>query len=204
MQVSLISYVFSILLATGICLKCEQCSSGTNSCTGTPQNCKKSENACLIQTIETTIGKEKRLTTYKGCTKHMYCPRSPMSFTFPSMRERRAAKCCRKDLCNNGTVTLPRLGIRLNSLKCPGCFSKDPKCTPTEIINCNGWETNCVYYDVSVEQDGKTYTFAKRGCGTIHACVNEQRIFGVPRHYMEIWKSPQCTPAPRILSKIGK
>ncbi|KAF7242519.1 phospholipase A2 inhibitor and Ly6/PLAUR domain-containing protein, partial [Varanus komodoensis] len=203
MQVALICYLFSTLLATGMCLQCEHCISSTNSCTSTPHVCKKSENACLTQTIETTKGKEKHLVTYKGCTKLRHCPPSPMSFTFPSERKRSAARCCRKDLCNREAVTLPRLGIRLNGLKCPGCFSKDPKCIPTEIINCNGWEFNCVYYDVSVEQDGKIYTYAKRGCGTVHACMNDPRILGVPGLYMETVKNPQCTPAPRILGKFG-
>ncbi|XP_042295787.1 phospholipase A2 inhibitor and Ly6/PLAUR domain-containing protein-like [Sceloporus undulatus] len=197
-------YIFSILFATGVCLQCEYCSSSTDSCTGTPHVCRKSENACLILTMETTIGNDKWLATYKGCTALKYCLPSPMSFTFPSQRKRKAAKCCRTPLCNTGTVTLPKLGVIPNGLKCPGCFSEDPRCVPTEILSCNGWEDYCVYYDVSVKHEGKIYNHAIRGCGTKHACMNEPRIFGVPGLYMEMLKSPQCTPAPKMLTKIGK
>ncbi|KAH0631442.1 hypothetical protein JD844_005768 [Phrynosoma platyrhinos] len=156
-QMFLSFYIISILFATGVCLQCEQCSSSTESCIGTPHVCRKSENACMILTMETTIGNDKWLATYKGCTELKYCLPSPMSFTFPSQRRRKAATCCRKDLCNSGKVT-----------------------------------------------QGKIYNHAKRGCGTKHACMNEPRIFGVPGLYMEIVKSPQCTPAPKILTKIGK
>ncbi|XP_033014122.1 phospholipase A2 inhibitor and Ly6/PLAUR domain-containing protein-like [Lacerta agilis] len=204
MQTPLISYFFSILFAAGLCLHCEHCSSNTDSCTGVPVLCEQSQTACLTLTIETTTGHDVSLATYKGCTKLMYCPSSPMSFTFPNQRERRAAKCCRKDLCNSGVVTMRRLQTRPNGLKCPGCFSKDPSCIPTEIISCNGWEDNCVYYDFSVEQDGQIYTYAKRGCATKRACLNEPRYFGIPGMYMEILKNPQCTAAPKILTKIGK
>ncbi|XP_067318528.1 phospholipase A2 inhibitor and Ly6/PLAUR domain-containing protein-like [Anolis sagrei] len=198
-QMFLTIYVFSILLVTGVCLQCEYCSSGTETCTGVAHVCKPSENACITLSVETTIGHDKWLATYKGCTKLKHCLPSPMSFTLPSQRRRKASMCCRKDLCNSGKVTLPKLGVIPNGLKCPGCFSEDPRCVPTEIISCNGWETNCIYYDVSVEHEGQIYHHAKRGCGTKNACTNEPRIYGVPGLYMEIVKSPQCTPAPKII-----
>ena len=204
MQVFLISYVFSILMATGVCLQCEQCTSSSSSCTGLPQLCGKNENACLILTTEITLGKEKWLATFKGCTKAKYCMPSPMSSTYPSQRRRSASMCCRKDLCNSGAVTMPRLGVIPNGLKCPGCYSEDPRCPPTELLTCNGWENNCVYYDVSIEQNGKIYHQARRGCGTKHACMNKPQIFGVPGMYMEIVKTAQCTPAPKLLTKSNK
>ncbi|XP_061453735.1 phospholipase A2 inhibitor and Ly6/PLAUR domain-containing protein-like [Rhineura floridana] len=204
MRTYLASCLFSILLTTGVCLQCEQCSSNTDSCTGMPHLCGPSDNACLTLTTEIVTGHDIWLATYKGCTKLMYCPPSPMSFTFPNQRKRRVAKCCRKNLCNSGAVTLPRLRTRPNGLKCPGCISKDPRCVPTEIIKCNGWEDNCVYYDVSVEDDRKIHTHAKRGCGTRRACLNKPHIFGIPGLYMEILENPQCTPAPKMFTEIGK
>ncbi|XP_007440061.1 phospholipase A2 inhibitor and Ly6/PLAUR domain-containing protein-like [Python bivittatus] len=198
---SIIYFFFSILIPAGVCLKCEYCSSSSGFCTGAAHICRPFENTCLTLTTETTIGNEVWLATYKGCTKIKHCVPSPMSFTLPSRRKRSAAKCCRKDLCNSGTVTLPRLGIRPNGLKCPGCISQDLTCKPTELIHCNGWEDYCVYYDLTVEQDGRFYTHAERGCGTKNACLNEARVFGVPGLYKEIIKKPECTPAPKIIGK---
>ncbi|ETE63060.1 hypothetical protein L345_11181, partial [Ophiophagus hannah] len=99
------------------------------------------------------------------------------------------------------TTIVPKLGIRPNGMKCPGCISQDPTCKPTELIHCNGWEEYCVYYDVTVEQEGRFYSHAERGCGTKNACLNEPRIYGVPGLYKEIIKKSECTLAPKIIGK---
>ncbi|XP_053122781.1 phospholipase A2 inhibitor and Ly6/PLAUR domain-containing protein-like [Hemicordylus capensis] len=202
MQASLIFFLFSILLATGVCLECEFCSSQTANCKGLSQLCTPSEDVCLTLTIETIVEDAVVIiATYKGCTRSVHCSRSPMTFTFPLKRKRRASKCCRKDLCNRGMVTLPKFGIRPNGLKCPGCISQDPSCPPTELIHCHGWEDHCVYYNVDVEQGGMIYSHVKRGCGTRNSCMHHSRVFGVPGKFMETYKKAQCTPAPRIHTK---
>ncbi|KAL7981056.1 hypothetical protein Chor_005290 [Crotalus horridus] len=96
---------------------------------------------------------------------------------------------------------VPKLGIRPNGMKCPGCISEDPTCKPTELIHCNGWEEYCVHYDMTVEQEGRFYSYAERGCGTKNACLNEARVYGVPGLYKEIIKKSECTPAPKIIGK---
>nr|XP_028596087.1 phospholipase A2 inhibitor and Ly6/PLAUR domain-containing protein-like [Podarcis muralis] len=200
MQTSLIVYLFILLPVPGVCLNCERCSSSnSDSCIGTPYTCPLSEDACLIFTSENIVGNDRWFSTFKGCTKKKFCPPTPMGFTFPNQRKRRAAKCCHKDLCNAGSVTLPRLGARPNGLQCPGCFSQNPRCRPTETLNCHGWERKCVYYDVSVQQGDEIYTYAKRGCGTKHACVSGPRTLGIPGLYVEIWKNAMCTPAVKYM-----
>ncbi|XP_061453686.1 phospholipase A2 inhibitor and Ly6/PLAUR domain-containing protein-like [Rhineura floridana] len=199
MQMSLIFYLFFLLLATGVCLYCERCSSSSDLCTGTSHLCPGSEDTCLIFTTENTVGNDRWLSTYKGCTKREYCPPTAMTFTFPNQRKRRAAKCCHRDLCNSGAVSLPRLGTRPNGFKCPGCFSESPKCPTIEILNCHGWERKCVSYDVTVEQGEEIYTFTKRGCGTKRSCVNEPLILGLPGSYIEMWKKATCAPAQKDL-----
>ncbi|KAJ6650985.1 hypothetical protein lerEdw1_001216, partial [Lerista edwardsae] len=74
---------------------------------------------------------------------------------------------------------------------------------PTEILHCNGWEYDCVYYDVAIEKDGEVHKHVERGCGTKFACMNEPRVFGVPGLFLEMWKAAECTPAPKIFTKIG-
>ncbi|XP_042295788.1 phospholipase A2 inhibitor and Ly6/PLAUR domain-containing protein-like [Sceloporus undulatus] len=203
---------FFLLLATGVegggadmdfhsstspdfCLQCERCSSRNASCTGAPSICQKSSKNCLTVTTEYVVGNERWVATYKGCTKKIYCFAPSMSFTFPSQRKRRAAKCCNKDLCNRGAVKLPPMQTKPNGLLCPGCFSTHAKCKPTETIKCHGEENKCVYYDITVEQGDQIYMFAKRGCGTKLACMNKPHIGGIPGLFVEVWKSAQCISA---------
>ncbi|KAH0631443.1 hypothetical protein JD844_005769 [Phrynosoma platyrhinos] len=143
-------------------------------------------------------GNERWVATYKGCTKKAYCFPPSVSFTFPSQRKRRAAKCCNKNLCNRGTVKLPPMQNKPNGLLCPGCFSTHSKCKATETIKCHGEERYCVYYDMTVEQGDQLYKFAKRGCGTKLACLNKPLVRGIPGLFVEVWKSAQCISAPRL------
>ncbi|XP_054854911.1 phospholipase A2 inhibitor and Ly6/PLAUR domain-containing protein-like [Eublepharis macularius] len=204
MQVLLFFCIFCVLLATGVCLQCEYCKSATASCTGVPQKCAPQENACIILTVEIRKGKEVSLATYKGCTRSIYCTPSPMSIRIPSYHKRRANKCCRKDLCNSGAAPLPPLRLNPNGMQCPGCLSKDPKCPPTEIINCRGWEVFCVFYEVWADEGGSISSFSKGGCGNKEACMHEPRIIGVPRLFMETIRKTECTHAPMLIKKGHK
>ncbi|XP_015281138.1 PREDICTED: phospholipase A2 inhibitor and Ly6/PLAUR domain-containing protein-like, partial [Gekko japonicus] len=154
MRVLLIFCFFCVLLTTGVCLQCEYCRSNTDSCHGVPHVCAPHETECITLTVEVrkVPGTEVTLATYKGCTRPSYCTPSPMSIRFPSYHKRRVNKCCRKDLCNSGAVEFPPLRLNLNGMQCPGCFSSDPKCPTTEIINCRGWEVFCVFYEVWADE----------------------------------------------------
>ncbi|XP_072836060.2 phospholipase A2 inhibitor and Ly6/PLAUR domain-containing protein [Pogona vitticeps] len=222
MWMSLIFFLFCLLLGIGVCLRCERCSSSSTLCTGIPYPCSETEDSCLVMTTEYVIANNDRwVATYKGCTKRKYCPSPSSSATFPSQRKRRAVRCCQKDFCNKGSVTLPKLSTKPNGLKCPGCFSVHAKCQPTDTLNCHGSESKCVYYDMTVEQvfqllseargsqeltpffplpipaGDQIYTFAKRGCATKAVCKNTHQMYGVPGLFIEIWKTAKCYAAPK-------
>ncbi|XP_060114015.1 phospholipase A2 inhibitor and Ly6/PLAUR domain-containing protein-like [Heteronotia binoei] len=124
-----------------------------------------------------------------------------MSIRVPSFHKRRVNKCCQKDLCNSGAVEFPPLRLNLNGMQCPGCLSSDPKCPPTEIINCRGWEVFCVFYEVWVDEGGSVSTFSKRGCGNKESCMHEPNIIGVPGLFVETIRKTECTHAPMLRFK---
>ncbi|XP_077192960.1 phospholipase A2 inhibitor gamma subunit B-like [Paroedura picta] len=201
MQVPLIFCFFSMLLTTGVCLQCEYCKSHTDSCQGVAQVCAPHKTACIILTVEIRKGTEVSLATYKGCTMPSYCTPSPISIRVPTFHKRRVNKCCKEDLCNSGAVEFPPLRLNFNGMQCPGCFSSDPKCPITEIINCRGWEVFCVRYDVWADAGGSISTFSKGGCGNKEACMNEPAIVGVPGLLVETIRMAECTHAPKLRIK---
>ncbi|XP_048357650.1 phospholipase A2 inhibitor and Ly6/PLAUR domain-containing protein-like [Sphaerodactylus townsendi] len=188
----------NLSIGKGFCLQCEYCRSNSNSCNGVPQTCSEDETACIILTMELRKGTEVTVATYKGCTRPSYCAASPMSIRVPSYHQRRANKCCRNDLCNSGAVELPPLRLNLNRRQCPGCLSSDPKCLPTEIINCRGWEVFCVFYEVRTDDGGTVTSVSKGGCGNKEACMHEPNIIGIPGLFLETVRKTECTHAPML------
>ncbi|XP_070620456.1 phospholipase A2 inhibitor and Ly6/PLAUR domain-containing protein-like [Erythrolamprus reginae] len=199
MGILLIYYLFDFLLAIGLGLQCERCSSKTSSCTGAPYNCPESKKACLILTIENVIENKQWFSTFKGCAATKNCPSLSMSFTFPSKHERRTSRCCYHDFCNKGAVKLEDTKKTRNGLKCPGCFSMNLDCQATEMLNCHDQERKCVYMGVTVQHGNQLYMYAKRGCGTKPACRSKERAFGIPGLYAEIWKNVTCSHAAKRL-----
>ncbi|XP_067401970.1 phospholipase A2 inhibitor and Ly6/PLAUR domain-containing protein-like [Emydura macquarii macquarii] len=190
--------LLSVLLATGLCLQCEQCSSAEKACTGDPQTCAPSQKSCLILTSETRVGTEQKLGTYKGCTETRFCPprTSSLSSSF-DMRVRSSAKCCQRDLCNKGAVKLPRAQPKPNRLQCPGCLSEGVECQANDTISCVGPENHCVYIAGSIATGTRNYTYAVRGCATKSACASKVGVYKLPGVFTEIVITSECSPAPK-------
>ncbi|XP_074837599.1 phospholipase A2 inhibitor and Ly6/PLAUR domain-containing protein-like [Carettochelys insculpta] len=189
--------LLSALLAIGYCLRCEHCKSSDKACSGEAQECGPSQNACLILTSETTVGKEQKLDTYKGCTDIKYCPprTSRLSSAF-GLRVRSVSKCCQQDLCNKGAVKLPRAQPKPNQLECPGCLSEDVECEGNETVTCLGPETHCVYFAGAITTGTKNYTYSLRGCATKSTCLSRVGVYKLPGVFTEIIITSECKPAP--------
>ncbi|XP_062996728.1 phospholipase A2 inhibitor and Ly6/PLAUR domain-containing protein-like [Elgaria multicarinata webbii] len=191
--------VLTALLATGTCLQCERCRSATSSCFGPLQTCEEDENACLILTMESRIGRVRNVATYKGCTNLVHCPPGPFTITTTlHERIRSNSDCCCWDHCNKGGLRLPVRG-EPNLRLCPGQKRDDSKCSIAEKLHCHGQEVNCFYHAGHVQAGVKNETFVKQGCGTKHTCLDKLGRFGIPGLFLETLTKVECSRA----SKIG-
>ncbi|XP_075764317.1 phospholipase A2 inhibitor and Ly6/PLAUR domain-containing protein-like [Pelodiscus sinensis] len=188
--------LLAALLATGCCLQCERCTSADKACSGEPQDCEPSHTSCLILTSETTVGKERKIGTYKGCTEAKFCPprSSSLSSAF-GLRVRSAAKCCQRDLCNKGALKLPRAQPKPNLLQCPGCVSEGAECEANETVRCLGPETHCVYFAGAISTGTRNYTYAVRGCATKSSCISRVGVYRLPGVFTDVVITSECNPA---------
>ncbi|XP_077788713.1 phospholipase A2 inhibitor and Ly6/PLAUR domain-containing protein-like isoform X2 [Podarcis muralis] len=176
-------WLLTTLLATGICLQCERCESATRSCSGPLQTCKEPQSACLTLTVETRVGKTRKVATYKGCTKLEYCPPGPFTVTTtPEERIRGNSECCCQDHCNKGALRLPLLS-EPNQRWCPPRNLRGSTCTIGDKVFCHG---------------SKNETFVRRGCGTQHICTDKLGISGIPGLFLETLTKADCNQANEI------
>ncbi|XP_028596089.2 phospholipase A2 inhibitor and Ly6/PLAUR domain-containing protein-like isoform X1 [Podarcis muralis] len=191
-------WLLTTLLATGICLQCERCESATRSCSGPLQTCKEPQSACLTLTVETRVGKTRKVATYKGCTKLEYCPPGPFTVTTtPEERIRGNSECCCQDHCNKGALRLPLLS-EPNQRWCPPRNLRGSTCTIGDKVFCHGREVYCIYLSGYAAAGSKNETFVRRGCGTQHICTDKLGISGIPGLFLETLTKADCNQANEI------
>ncbi|XP_053255611.1 phospholipase A2 inhibitor and Ly6/PLAUR domain-containing protein-like [Podarcis raffonei] len=163
-------WLLTTLLATGICLQCERCESATRSCSGPLQTCKEPQSACLTLTVETRVGKTRKVATYKGCTKLEYCPPGPFTVTTtPEERIRGNSECCCQDRCNKGALRLPLLS-EPNQRWCPPRNLRGSTCTIGDKVFCHGQEVYCIYLSGYAAAGVVAFTGSLKSCTGHRAC----------------------------------
>ncbi|NXN12942.1 PLIGB inhibitor, partial [Indicator maculatus] len=154
-----------------ICLQCEVCHGIGRSCSGPMKTCSEvSEDTCAIILHEVMIGGMIIPSSIKSCLSSSMCQLGPITMNYGKVKARSHLACCTGDDCQKVSVSLPPEDDVPNGYQCPACYSVDSFQCGDEIVNCTGFETQCVDLAGLMNSGGLSVKAAMRGCTTISEC----------------------------------
>ncbi|XP_077116129.1 uncharacterized protein LOC143770404 isoform X2 [Ranitomeya variabilis] len=120
----------------------------TASCAKKTKVCEPDEDVCLTERRRITGEQSRKLTMQvrRRCAKSEECQFSGVI----SGRDKTLTiktSCCDSDICTTPVPQWPlKKRRKSNGKTCPTCFSNDSNCHATNVIQCDGDETRCIYY----------------------------------------------------------
>ncbi|XP_063996038.1 phospholipase A2 inhibitor gamma subunit B-like isoform X2 [Pogoniulus pusillus] len=136
---------FLALLDAGICLQCEICHGIGRSCSGPMKTCSgDGEDTCATILHEVTIGGMVIPSSIKSCLSSNMCQIGPITMNYGKVKARSHLACCTGDDCQTVSISLPPEDNVPNGYQCPACYSVDSFQCGNEVVNCTGFETQCV------------------------------------------------------------
>ncbi|XP_061453731.1 phospholipase A2 inhibitor gamma subunit B-like [Rhineura floridana] len=175
MQMSLIFYLFFLLLATADSLECEACIDLNNSCNGTMVTCGANEDTCAVSFSESIVVEVAGQITVKGCASSHVCSGEPFYLNFgQTFITRGSVVCCKGAACASASPELPPVNNITNGMKCPACVSLLGPCS-TDVAECTGAENYCI--DIVYQTGGPEITI--KGCTTKTYCAALQQNIAI-------------------------
>ncbi|NWI62653.1 PLIGB inhibitor, partial [Todus mexicanus] len=151
-------------------LECEVCHSVGKSCFGPMKTCSDGEDTCGIILSEVTIGGLAVPSSIKSCVASSMCHLGPITTNYGSVKGRTQVACCTGDDCRTVSISLPPENNVPNGYQCPACYSMDSFQCGKEIVNCTGFETQCIDLAGLINSGGLRLKTAMKGCTTISEC----------------------------------
>ncbi|NXG45692.1 PLIGB inhibitor, partial [Psilopogon haemacephalus] len=153
------------------CLQCEVCHGIGRSCSGPMKTCSgDSEDTCAVILHEVTIGGMVIPSSIKSCLSSSMCQLGPITMNYGKVKARSHLACCTGDDCQTVSASLPPDHSVPNGYQCPACYSVDSFQCGDEIVNCTGFETQCVDLAGLMNSGGLSVKAAMKGCTTISEC----------------------------------
>nr|XP_020634000.1 phospholipase A2 inhibitor subunit gamma B-like [Pogona vitticeps] len=194
MQSPLRLFLFSAVLTTGACLKCETCDATGTTCTGETQPCSSSDNICVVAVIESGLGsEEKKVTALKRCESLQVCTVPSLQFSAGNGTTYRAGvACCLEGQCDKAVPELPPIESKPNGKICPACLVEGGICGD-ETVACVGLEKFCFEVATVFISDGKEQDRIIKGCTTQSVCSG-LKTGNSPMLDVEVVKEVKCNP----------
>ncbi|XP_070610830.1 phospholipase A2 inhibitor and Ly6/PLAUR domain-containing protein-like [Erythrolamprus reginae] len=172
MQVCLSFGLLSALIASGIALKCEVCIGQGRNCSGHIEVCPPEEDFCGVTAFESVLGELQAQGVIKSCVPSSVCEGGSAHINLGKKgRSRTSVFCCNDDACNtNFPVKLPELDTNVNGLRCPACYASFPDSCKDDIVDCVGYETQCIDLAGYIHFEEKSTKVAMKGCTTHAVC----------------------------------
>ncbi|XP_005412589.2 PREDICTED: phospholipase A2 inhibitor and Ly6/PLAUR domain-containing protein isoform X2 [Chinchilla lanigera] len=163
--------LFCTLVGPGCGLTCEVCNGPEDTCSGKMKQCEQGKDTCAIIVSE-SHEKGPYVSTVKACMKSRDCHTGYVSTTMgPNNYMVTNTHCCQSDGCNRGSVPAPQYNRTVNGLLCPSCVVPfRDTCAATQLAQCVGQETHCIYLAGRAKAGIISAKFATRGCATESAC----------------------------------
>ncbi|XP_040183328.1 phospholipase A2 inhibitor and Ly6/PLAUR domain-containing protein-like isoform X2 [Rana temporaria] len=169
----LLSLGLSTVLAENVtCLKCD--GHNTDYCEGEEHKCPD-DNLCM--TISESIGVDPNSKPVRSirrrCSNNLPCTGDWYAYYNDTIFFQISPKCCKGNLCNNGTFQEMNKTAEKLGPKCPACYSTDTSkmCTPTSVTICRGETDQCATIRARIKTaDGVEHGLTAQGCMSELAC----------------------------------
>ncbi|XP_078503940.1 phospholipase A2 inhibitor and Ly6/PLAUR domain-containing protein-like [Lissotriton helveticus] len=159
--------LFLAFIATGNAIECEVCSNRASlDCSGDLVTCDQSVESCQTAIAEYSFeGLDPIYNVFKNCSdvrskNTLY--RSAEKHGSYYLR----VEVCKTNGCNKSPLEFPPKNTALNGVRCPTCsVDGDLSCEATEILDCVGEMTSCIYHAAQFRVSAApAVSAAFRGC----------------------------------------
>ncbi|NWH58179.1 PLIGB inhibitor, partial [Geococcyx californianus] len=151
-------------------LQCEVCHSIGKSCSGPMKTCNDGEDTCGVILHEVLIGGMTIPSFFKSCLSSSACQLDPITMNYGKVKARSLLACCKGDECRKISISMPPENNVPNGYQCPACYSVDSFQCGNEVVNCTGFETQCIDLAGLMNSGGLSLKAAMKGCTTISEC----------------------------------
>ncbi|XP_073513779.1 phospholipase A2 inhibitor and Ly6/PLAUR domain-containing protein-like [Phyllobates terribilis] len=164
--------IFCAILWTGMALRCLQCKESGEDCTGSPTDCKYTNDVCTEAIEHNNVDGDKRPTVLRGCMNSTSKCNKIFTINTGSFQLNSFFNCCATDNCNSGPIKMPPLNTTKNGLSCSSCVVEGTyECEEYGSVDCTGDQGNCIQFSGDATRPGgveNKYAFA--GCTSQKVC----------------------------------